>query len=173
MIPAFKRVFKNKALNCLIIGDVFLFLQIGAYSFYPKIYALIFRYTIVQSPDAWWLGCSWFFIECPVLCPLWMIKWINLVVIKCTPYIPGNIAPVQRYNFLFTVHMKPYVHGLLNVHFEWLDKINASYIPGNNLFLRLDSKSVGSILGISNIIGFAVGLIAGGLLMRWRDWHRK
>ncbi|XP_063684145.1 solute carrier organic anion transporter family member 4A1-like isoform X2 [Bolinopsis microptera] len=80
MIPAFKRVFKNKALNCLIIGDVFLFLQIGAYSFYPKIYALIFR---------------------------------------------------------------------------------------------LDSKSVGSILGISNIIGFAVGLIAGGLLMRWRDWHPK
>ena len=69
--------------------------------------------------------------------------------------------------------MQLYVHGLLNVHFQWLDKINTSYIPGNNLFLRLDSKSVGSILGISNIIGFAVGLIAGGLLMRWRDWHRK
>ena len=44
MIPAFKRVMKNKALSCLIVGDIFLFLQVGAYSFYPKIYALIFRY---------------------------------------------------------------------------------------------------------------------------------
>ena len=44
MVPAFKRVMKNKALSCLIVGDIFLFLQVGAYSFYPKIYALIFRY---------------------------------------------------------------------------------------------------------------------------------
>ena len=46
MLPAFKRLLKNKALNCLVIGDVFLFLQIGAYSFYPKIYAMIFRFLL-------------------------------------------------------------------------------------------------------------------------------
>ena len=44
MVPAFKRVMKNKALSCLIVGDIFLFLQVGSYSFHPKIYALIFRY---------------------------------------------------------------------------------------------------------------------------------
>ncbi|KAL5270596.1 hypothetical protein ACHWQZ_G001337 [Mnemiopsis leidyi] len=43
MIPAFKRLIKNQALNFLIVGDIFMMLSVGAYSYYPKLYVKIFR----------------------------------------------------------------------------------------------------------------------------------
>ena len=80
MLPALKRVLVNKALTCLIVGDIFLFLSVGAYSYYPKLYGLLFR---------------------------------------------------------------------------------------------LDYKSVGSIMGLTNIIGFGIGLLLSGLLMRCKEWEPK
>ena len=43
MLPAYFRMLKNKALTALIVGDMFMFLQIGSFSFYPKIYSMVFR----------------------------------------------------------------------------------------------------------------------------------
>ena len=79
-IPALKRLIRNQALTCLILGDIFLFLSVGAYSYYPKLYAKIFR---------------------------------------------------------------------------------------------LNYKAVGSIMGISSIIGFGIGLIGSGFLMRIKEWEPK
>ena len=47
MIPSYKRILKNKAVVYLMIGDIFLFLHYGAFTFYPKIYSLLFRYTLL------------------------------------------------------------------------------------------------------------------------------
>ncbi|XP_063681517.1 LOW QUALITY PROTEIN: solute carrier organic anion transporter family member 4A1-like [Bolinopsis microptera] len=43
MIPTFKRLLRNRALDFLIIGDVLFYLQSGINSFGPKIYEKIFR----------------------------------------------------------------------------------------------------------------------------------
>ena len=80
MIPAFKRILTNNALTCLILGDIFMFLSVGSYSYYPKLYGMIFR---------------------------------------------------------------------------------------------LNYKSVGNLMGLTNIVGFGVGLTLSALLMRCREWEPK
>ena len=45
MIPDFQRLLRNRALNFLVIGDVFFSLQIGWQAYEPKIYAKLFRLT--------------------------------------------------------------------------------------------------------------------------------
>ena len=48
MLPAIKRAMKNKALMCLIFGDIFNNLQLGEYFYVPKIYAMMFRLDSVE-----------------------------------------------------------------------------------------------------------------------------
>ena len=43
-LPAFTRILKIKSLISLICGDVFMFLQFGSMSFFPKVFSMMFRY---------------------------------------------------------------------------------------------------------------------------------
>ena len=38
---------------------------------------------------------------------------------------------------------------------------------------RLGFSEVGTVIGVSNVVAFVLGLVLGGAIMRIKDWHRE
>ena len=38
---------------------------------------------------------------------------------------------------------------------------------------RLGFSEVGTVIGVTNVVAFVLGLVLGGAIMRIKDWHRE